>query len=173
MAEGLISVAPLNTGQPTIHPGDTGDTVRRVQRALRRTPNLSLVVDGVFGPATEEAVKSFQQGAGLAADGVVGPATWAALPDGGPMPTLKQGSTGLVVARLQNVLTNGAPGQWAVTPGPIDEQFGPKTKKAVKALQTWAGIKSDGIVGDATWSVSLHALSATLESTVGLNFVVD
>ena len=32
---------------------------------------------------------------------------------------------------------------------------------------------SAGIVGDQTWSVSLHAASATLESAVGLQFVVD
>lgn len=159
--------------QPTIGPGDTGDAVRRAQRALRRTPNVSVVVDGVYGPATESAVKAFQEAAGLAVDGTVGPDTWAALPAGGPMPTLKQGSTGLVVARLQNVLTNGAPGQWTTTPGPIDEHFGTKTKKAVKAFQTWAGVRSDGIVGDRTWAVSLHALSATLESTVGLDFVTD
>ena len=162
-----------NPGQPTIGPGATGPAVRRGQRALRRTPNLGLVVDGVFGPATETAVQQFQQGAGLAVDGVVGPATWNALPDGGAMPTLEQGSTGLVVARLQNVLTNGAPGQWGTGPGPVDEDFGPQTKASVEAFQTWGGVTADGIVGDQTWSVSLHALSATLESTVGLQFVVD
>ena len=100
-----------NPGQPTIHPGASGNVVRRAQRALRRTPNLGLVVDGVFGPATETAVKQFQGGEGLAVDGVVGPATWHALPDGGPMPTLQEGSTGTVVHSLQTVLTNGA-GQW-------------------------------------------------------------
>jgi len=159
-----------NPGQPTIAAGATGEVVRRAQRALRRTPRLDLVVDGTFGPATEQAVKEFQEGAGLVVDGIVGPLTWEALPSGGAMPTLEQGSTGLVVARLQNVLTNGAPGQWETTPGPIDEQFGPKTKKGVKAFQKWAGVRSDGVVGDRTWAASLHALSATLESTVGLNF---
>jgi peptidoglycan hydrolase-like protein with peptidoglycan-binding domain len=159
-----------NPGQPTIGPGASGEVVRRAQRALRRTPNLGLVVDGVFGPATETAVKQFQEGAGLAVDGIVGPNTWAALPNGGAMPVLKKGSTGLVVARLQNVLTNGAPGQWGTTPGPIDEQFGPQTAAAVEAFQTWGGVAADGVVGDRTWSVSLHALSATLESVVGLEF---
>ncbi|HEX3621673.1 MAG TPA: peptidoglycan-binding protein [Acidimicrobiales bacterium] len=162
-----------NPGQPTIGPGATGDVVRRAQRALRRTPDLGLVVDGIFGPATEAAVTGFQQGAGLQADGVVGPDTWAALPDGGPMPTLQEGSTGLVVARLQNVLTNGAPGQWGTAPGPVDEVFGPRTKASVEALQAWGGVAADGIVGDRTWSVSLHALSATLESVVGLEFVTS
>lgn len=160
-----------NPGQPTIHPGATGDVVRRAQRALRRTPNLGLVVDGVFGPATETAVKQFQGGAGLVADGIVGSATWHALPDGGPMPTLQVGSTGAVVSSLQTVLTNGA-GQWGTGPGAIDGDFGPQTRASVKAFQTWGGVGSDGIVGDRTWSVSLHAASATLETQVGLQYVI-
>jgi len=161
-----------NPGQPTIHSGSTGAVVRRAQRALRRTPNLGLVVDGIFGPATENAVKEFQQSEGLAVDGIVGPATWNALPDGGPMPLLQQGSTGQVVHRLQAVLTNGAPGQWGTTPGPIDGVFGPQTRASLQAFQTWGGVPADGIVGDQTWSVSLHAASATLETQVGLQFVI-
>ena len=43
---------------------------------------------------------------------------------------------------------------------------------SVKSFQTWGGVTSDGIVGDQTWSVSLHAMSSTLETAVGLNFVV-
>ena len=161
-----------NPGQPTISPGATGDVVKRLQRALRRTPDLGLAVDGVFGPQTEAALKEFQLGTGLTADGVAGPATWAALPDGGPMPTLQRGSSGAVVTSLQNVLTNGAPGQWNTTPKGIDGSFGPNTEASVKAFQTFGGVTADGIVGDQTWAVSLHAASATLESAVGLNFVI-
>ena len=65
-----------NPGQPTISLGATGDAVKRLARALRRTPDLGLTVDGVFGPQVETAVKQFQQGAGLTVDGIVGPATW-------------------------------------------------------------------------------------------------
>jgi peptidoglycan hydrolase-like protein with peptidoglycan-binding domain len=161
-----------NPGQPTISAGATGDTVRRLQRALRPTPNLGLVVDGVFGPATEAAVKEFQQGAGLVVDGTVGPQTWAALPNGAPMPTLQQGSTGAVVKSLQQVLTNGASGQWNTSPGAIDGNLGPATAASVKAFQTWGGVTVDGIVDDQIWAVSLHAASATLESAVGLQYVV-
>lgn len=160
-----------NPGQPTISVGATGDAVRRLQRALRRTPDLGITVDGAFTPALEATVKDFQSGAGLAPDGIVGPQTWNALPDGGPMPTLAEGSSGAVVSSLQTLLTNGAAGQWNVTPGGIDGDFGPKTKASVEAFQKWGGIAADGIVGDQTWSVSLHAMNATLESAVGLNFV--
>ena len=161
-----------NPGQPTIAVGATGDAVRRLQRALRRTPDLGVAVDGVFGAVTETAVKDFQQGLGMVADGVVGPPTWAALPDGGPMPTLRVGSSGDVVSSLQRLLTNGASGDWNTTPGPIDGSFGPLTEASVRAFQVWGGVASDGVVGDQTWSVSLHAASATLESAVGLDFVI-
>ncbi len=166
----VVVEAPItNDGQPQTGPGASGDAVRQAQRALRRTLN-PVVVDGVFGPATEAAVRAFQEAAGLVVDGVVGPATWRALPSGNPMRALRQGATGLVVARLQNVLTNGAPGQWVVSPGPIDGHFGPKSKKAVRAFQAWAGVKADGVVGDRTWAASLRAIKATLETTVGLEF---
>jgi peptidoglycan hydrolase-like protein with peptidoglycan-binding domain len=117
-------------------------------------------------------VKGFQQGAGLVVDGIVGPLTWGALPDGGPMPTLQEGSSGEVIRSLQQILNNGAAGQWNTTPGVIDGNFGPNTKASVKAFQVWGGVTSDGVVGDQAWAVSLHAASATLESAVGLQFVI-
>lgn len=46
--------------------GDTGGTVRWIQRKLR------IVADGNFGPKTESAVKAFQTMSGLAADGIAG-----------------------------------------------------------------------------------------------------
>jgi peptidoglycan hydrolase-like protein with peptidoglycan-binding domain len=161
-----------NINQPTLRAGSTGPAVRRLQRALRRTPDLSLVVDGVFGPRTDAAVRLFQETQGLAVDGIVGPATWSALPDGGAMPELRTGSTGNVVASLQRVLTNGASNGWPA-PGPSDGDFGPQTEASVRGFQSWGGVMVDGEVGDRTWSVSLHAVSATLESLVGLAFVVD
>ena len=162
-----------NPGQPTIGPGATGDVVRRLQRALRRAPDPGLVADGIFGPITEQTVEEFQQGAGLQADGIVGPLTWAALPDGGPMPTLQEGSTGPVVSSLQTILTNAAASNWGVTPLGIDGDFGPNTRASVEAFQAWGQVAVDGIVGDQTWSVPLNALSATLETTVGLQFVIS
>lgn len=161
-----------NPGQPTISAGATGKVVKRLQRALRRTPDLRLVVNGSFDSRTETAVKEFQADHGLPVDGIVGPLTWNALPDGGPMPTLQCGSSGEVVRRLQTVLTNGADQQWDTTPQGIDGDFGPHTEASVKAFQTWGGVAADGIVGDRTWAVSLHAMSATLETTVGLDFVI-
>jgi peptidoglycan hydrolase-like protein with peptidoglycan-binding domain len=131
-----------------------------------------LNVDGIFGWQTESAVKAFQKGESLAPDGVVGPLTWQVLPDGGPMPLLAEGSTGAVVADLQTILTNGAPDQWGLGPQGVDGDFGPHTRASVEAFQNWGDVSEDGVVGDQTWAVSLHAMSATLESAVGLNFVI-
>jgi peptidoglycan hydrolase-like protein with peptidoglycan-binding domain len=161
-----------NPNQPTISVGAQGDAVKRLQRGMRRTPDLGLKVDGNFTPQLEAKVKSFQSDNGLTADGVVGPQTWGALPDGRPMPVLQEGANGPVVKSLQQFLTNGAQGEWNVTPQGIDGDFGPKTKASVKAFQTWGSVASDGIVGDQTWAVSLHAASSTLETAVGLQYAV-
>ena len=48
-----------------------------------------------------------------------------------------------------------------------------RTEASVRGFQSWGGVMVDGVVEDRTWSVSLHAVSATLESVVGLAFVVD
>lgn len=53
--------------------GDRGSYVRLVQFVARAEP------DGVFGAATERAVKELQTGAGLVADGIFGPRSAAAL----------------------------------------------------------------------------------------------
>lgn len=54
--------------------GARGWAVKAIQR---RIPGVS--IDGDFGPATERAVRRWQQDHGLVADGLVGPATWTAL----------------------------------------------------------------------------------------------
>jgi peptidoglycan hydrolase-like protein with peptidoglycan-binding domain len=67
-----------NGARPTLRPGATGDDVLYLQERLLEY-GYSLTADGVFGPRTTSAVRSFQSAHGLAADGVVGANTWAAL----------------------------------------------------------------------------------------------
>lgn len=57
----------------TYRQGSQGAMVKQIQHALHLYP------DGIFGPATAEAVKEFQRANNLTADGIVGPATLAAL----------------------------------------------------------------------------------------------
>jgi peptidoglycan hydrolase-like protein with peptidoglycan-binding domain len=156
-----------NAGQPTVSRGDTGEAVEQAQRALRRTPDTSLEVDGIFGPSTEASTKDFQQRAGLPVTGVVDEATWNALPDGNPMPLLREGSKGDVVRALQTILTMGAFGLWKTTPQGVDGVFGANTDASVRAFQTWARIEVDGIVGPDTWNAT-----TALEFMVGLQHTV-
>jgi hypothetical protein len=66
----------------TLKSGDSGDEVKRLQEALAALGyDIGGEPDGVFGPATEEAVKQFQADSGLTADGVAGPETLKAIND--------------------------------------------------------------------------------------------
>ena len=61
-----------------------GEDVRAVQRALIRDGALSGTADGIFGPATHDAVVTFQRrlrarNPAIAVDGIVGRDTWSAL----------------------------------------------------------------------------------------------
>jgi peptidoglycan hydrolase-like protein with peptidoglycan-binding domain len=157
-----------NPAMPTVQHGDKGDAVFQAQRALRRTPNLTLVADGVFGPLTESATKEFQKQVGLPVTGVVDEATWQALPTGLPMPVLQRGAHGQVVHNLQAILTMGAFDLWKTTPQGVDGDFGSNTEASVRAFQKWARIQVDGVVGSQTW----NALNA-LEFVVGIEHTVQ
>jgi hypothetical protein len=64
--------------------GDRLPSVATVQILLNRAMPRSapVVVDGVFGHKTYDAVVAFQKQAAVAVDGLVGPITWAALSKG-------------------------------------------------------------------------------------------
>lgn len=77
-----IDSALKNLPKPThllVKRGSTGAAVTELQRALTKLGYNPGPVDGVFGPKTEVAVRSFQAAKGLAVDGIVGPKTWAAI----------------------------------------------------------------------------------------------
>ncbi|WP_026679463.1 peptidoglycan-binding domain-containing protein [Fictibacillus gelatini] len=60
--------------------GKSGTEVRNLQYILNvmsfYTETGIVDVDGIFGPKTAKAVKTYQKGNGLAPDGIVGPKTW-------------------------------------------------------------------------------------------------
>jgi peptidoglycan hydrolase-like protein with peptidoglycan-binding domain len=65
--------------------GSKGTYVATIQAALIGE-GYEIVVDGVFGPNTDAAVRSFQHTNSLRPDGIVGPKTWNALLHGNPYP---------------------------------------------------------------------------------------
>lgn len=73
-----IMIAP-----PTIRRGygtSPANWTKKLQRVLVDFPGVTNVTaDGIFGPATEAAVKTVQANNGLIADGIVGPKTWTVL----------------------------------------------------------------------------------------------
>jgi len=93
--------------------GMSGDAVRNLQIALKYYYYYAGMVDGIFGTEVHEAVKSFQESAGLTVDGVAGYATQnalfngtAAIFNGGiPVRSMYSGTRGYDVAVLQNKLS--------------------------------------------------------------------
>lgn len=131
--------------------GARGEGVRDIQRRLQRLDGNDLLIDGVFGPATEHAVRAFQQRRGLPADGIVGTETWRSLVDAGfalgdrllwHSATLMRGDDVLELQQRLNRLGFDA--------GPEDGLFGPLCRAAVEELQRNIGIGVDGVAGPAT-----------------------
>ncbi|HSN98312.1 MAG TPA: type VI secretion system tip protein TssI/VgrG, partial [Candidatus Nanopelagicales bacterium] len=90
---------PLEPGQArtTIEPGDRGERVEDLQRRLNRVGDYRLDEDGIYGPATEDAVLDFKRRRGLTGGPAVGPTTLAALDaaaeEAAPPPQQPQGGT--------------------------------------------------------------------------------
>lgn len=181
---GILENAPISAniasypGTP-LRLGDAGNDVKTIQLQLNRIADNYPAIpkidppSGIFDPATEEAVRTFQQVFNLTPDGIVGKATWYQLKyiyngvkqlneltaEGltpaevtRPFPSLlREGDQGIDVRTLQyylNVIAYFTPTVPAVVQDGI---FGTATAASVKAFQTLAGLPADGIVGRQTW----------------------
>jgi putative chitinase len=79
--------------------GSRGDSVKQVQE------KLNLTADGIFGLATENAVRAFQQEHNLQVTGAVGPRTWEVLfPEQISTDALPRKLTGIVPVQIINEL---------------------------------------------------------------------
>jgi peptidoglycan hydrolase-like protein with peptidoglycan-binding domain len=142
---------------PLVKSGSNGHPIKTLQYLLRAHGH-SVAVDGVFGPNTEAAVKTFQSSHGLAADGIVDAATWAPL-----VAQVKKGSHGDAVKGVQEEFQfrnlSGDP-----TKGPqVDGIFGPVTESAVRGFQQALSldipsVAVDGIVGPITWQALVSGM---------------
>ena len=55
--------------------GSRGEEVRQIQKKLKSLGLYSGSVDGIYGTATQKAVRQFQKNCGITADGIAGPKT--------------------------------------------------------------------------------------------------
>lgn len=132
--------------------GAAGESVRDIQRRLAAAGfDVSADGPGTYGPATEQAVRQFQERRGLRCDGICGEQTWASLVEAGyhlgdrmlylHAPLLR----GDDIAELQRTL-----GALGFDAGRVDGILGPHTAEALEEFQRNAGLTSDGICGPDT-----------------------
>jgi peptidoglycan hydrolase-like protein with peptidoglycan-binding domain len=163
-----VASAPALLVRPGLQRNATGSNVADLQRALVNS-GIRLIggVDGVFGPATERALRQFQTERGLEVTGTVTEATANALSGAPAAPQtpvatslvgLRVGSNGQNVRMVQQSLLNAG----ITFPGGADGIFGPATANALRVFQSRAGIKVTGEVDEATAALLTgQTLSAT------------
>lgn len=175
-SEGIPPADVTNIFDTSLDQGDTGVEVRELQYFLAFIGNFNdyiprMRIDGVFGPATENAVRAFQSAYGFEPTGSVTPPLWDAIYSAytGIVSTIdsallpqevalypgipqRLGSDGESVRALQEYLNyisrtfNEIP---TVTP---DGVFGSATENAVREYQRVFGLPVSGIVGSVTWN---------------------
>jgi peptidoglycan hydrolase-like protein with peptidoglycan-binding domain len=163
--------------------GDQSIYVREFQYFLNVLgENLEVIpevaIDGVFGPATEAAVRAFQQAYGLPVTGIVDEETWSQLynvyrgiVNSSPGyysadPTalypgflLLFGIQGPEVRTLQEYLLKLSEIYTEIPPVSVNGIFGTATRDAVIAFQNLFGLNPTGIVDALTWDAIADAYS--------------
>ncbi len=146
--------------------------LRQLSQTYQFLPQL--VVDGVFGERTLEAVMRFQREAGLPATGTVDQATWNAIRDAWQAQRAKTGysratrifpSEGIEVHEgetkeylivpqtMFNILAKQFEG---ITTCQADGCLGPATADDIRWLQQAAGLPETGCLDTATWDALSH-----------------
>ena len=152
--------------------------IKLVQQSLNRILGLRLAVDGIMGPQTRGAIKSFQQKQGLVADGIVGPKTEAALKAAlglmgtqppGPQPST-QGTrphAGQAIKLTPNYIRGVQKLLNRVLRMGLTEDgiMGPKTIHVIREFQRRSKLKDDGIIGPKTEAALINA--AVIPTAVG------
>jgi peptidoglycan hydrolase-like protein with peptidoglycan-binding domain len=157
-------------------PGESGDQVRNIQYLLAylslfydSIPQIAL--DGFYGPATESAVRAFQETFDLPITGEVDIATWDVLyrtylgfletipfkyTEGVVLPypgiPLRLGSESDTVRLLQEYLNFIAEFYPQIPTVQVTGYFGTQTQNAVLAFQALQGITQNGTVAANTWN---------------------
>lgn len=154
----------IDDGLP-LHGDARGSAVVDVQARLAALHyDVSADPTGVYGPATEAAIRTFQADRGMRIDGVCGRYTWNSLVEAGfrlgdrllyhRVPMLRGDDVAVLQGRLS------AMGFHA---GRIDGIFGPQTARALEEFQRNAGLVVDATCGRETVT-ALTRLGVRLDS---------
>ena len=160
--EVLFSAAALPVNSYTtsyvhLERGDRGSAVTRLQSRLAALGYYSGSLDGIYGSATQSAVRRFQSRNGIYATGEADVNTQTVLFGSGAIANnssgssigyvyLHYGSKGAAVTRLQQALK----GEGYYRTGYVDGIYGDLTYAAVKEFQRDHGLAVDGIAGRKT-----------------------
>ena len=143
--------------------------IATIQAQLNKKGCSVGTVDGIAGPATYNAVISFQNKNGLTADGQVGTATWDILFD-----TVSGGTTYTRILKVTSPLMQGDDvkavqnklNSLGYNCGTADGYYGNATKSAVISFQSAKGLTADGEVGPATWNALFNSYSSSGSGTL-------
>ncbi|HCE13857.1 MAG TPA: hypothetical protein DEQ37_01595, partial [Clostridiales bacterium] len=167
---------PDGVGERKLTLGMKGDDVKSVQKKLIALGYLTGKADGVYGTATESAIRRFQTRNGLTSDGICGEDTVKALysstaidagssvtpspkpvDESAPTRILRPGMSGDDVKSVQSRLD-----KFGYYSGALDGIYGAATVAAVQAFQARNGLTADGKVGANTVKIlySSNAVAA-------------
>lgn len=167
---------PDGVGERKLTLGMKGDDVKSVQTKLIALGYLTGKADGVYGTATESAIRRFQTRNGLTSDGICGEDTVKALyssaaidagssvtpspkpvDESAPTRILRPGMSGDDVKSVQSRLD-----KFGYYSGALDGIYGAATVAAVQAFQARNGLTADGKVGANTVKIlySSNAVAA-------------
>jgi hypothetical protein len=134
-----------------------------IQQSLNQILGLRLVVDGVIGPKTRSAIRSFQRRAGLIVDGIVGPQTTQALVAAGASPPPPAGAPSTPGAGLPAPIATNIPAlrrnmaqtavrEWERWHRGAVKEDDPAIRPTLRDYwQTGAGLDPDTTWGDPQW----------------------
>lgn len=167
---------PDGVGERKLTLGMKGDDVKSVQTKLIALGYLTGKADGVYGTATESAIRRFQTRNGLTSDGICGEDTVKALysstaidagssvtpspkpvDESAPTRILRPGMSGDDVKSVQSRLKT-----LGYYTGTVDGNYGTGTMAAVASFQLRNNLSADGVAGKRTYKklYSSDALSA-------------
>lgn len=168
----LTAVKKFQSKYGLVNDGIVGDVtwntlkneIATIQAQLNKKGCSVGTVDGIAGPATYNAVISFQNKNGLTADGQVGTATWDILFD-----TVSGGTTYTRILKVTSPLIQGYDVKAVQNKlnslnyncGTADGYYGNATKSAVISFQSAKGLTADGEVGPATWNTLFSSSSSS------------